>query len=289
MTGIGEEGGGIAGTGGTIVLSPLECGRADRCDRRRRQRQGAFTLLGTTLFSLDTAEAAVWLVRQASSRRADPVIVAHANAHNLQVLRRRAELLAGLAASGQILLEGIGMKAVALATRRGWRRDANGTDMAALVFERCARFGIPVYLLGGSPTVIVKTVRRLRRRHPGLRIAGARHGYLTPRAEARAVQGIRASGAALLIQGRGCPLQEEFSLRWARELGVSVVWNVGGLFDFLAGARPRAPRWLRRARLEWLFRLALEPGRLARRSFVSFPTLLAAALRTRSSGARARA
>jgi exopolysaccharide biosynthesis WecB/TagA/CpsF family protein len=219
-------------------------------------------------------------VREAASGRRDALPVVHANAHNLHLLRRRKELLAGLAAKGRIFLEGIGMKVVARGAGCGWRRDANGTDMAPLVFESCAELRVPVYLLGGRPAILDQALQRLRERYPRLEIAGAQHGYLTAGGEARAVRAIRASGAALLVQGRGCPYQEEFSLRWANELGVAVVWNVGGLFDFLAGARPRAPRWVRRARLEWLFRLALEPRRLAPRSLVSFPALALAAARS---------
>src|SRR6185503_18447536 len=116
-----------------------------------------------------------------------------------------------------------------------------------------------------------------------LRIAGAHHGFLARGEEAAVAREIRASGAALLVQGRGCPLQEEFALRWATELGVAVAWSVGGLFDFIAGVRPRAPGWVRRARLEWLFRLVLEPRRLAPRTFVSFPRLLAASVGDRLS------
>ena len=279
MTRIGE-GEEIDFAGAQTALAPAECRHADATDRRQRERQGEFAFLGTTLRSMSVDEVAAWLVRRAAFRRRSPVIVTHANAHNLHVLRR-AELLDELEQSGRLFLEGIGMKLAALSGGHGWRRDANGTDMAPLVFQGCARFGIPIYLLGGRPPVIARAVRRLRERYPGLRIVGARHGYVTPRTEAGVVGKIRASGAALLVQGRGCPLQEEFSLCWASELGVNVVWNVGGLFDFLAGARPRAPRWMRRARLEWLFRLALEPRRLAVRSVVSFPALLMAAARNR--------
>jgi exopolysaccharide biosynthesis WecB/TagA/CpsF family protein len=242
-------------------------------------------MLGSSLHSMDVREAASWLVRVAASGRAGALVVAHANAHNLYVLQRRAELLAELEANGRILLEGIGMKALALARGHGLRRDANGTDMAPLVFQHAARRALPIYLLGGRPAVLADALRRLRARYPNLVIAGAHHGYLRPHEEARIAREIRASGAALLVQGRGCPLEEEFALRWSRELGVAVVWNVGGLFDFLAGARPRAPHWMRRARLEWLFRMALEPGRLAPRTFVSFPLLLSAAARVPSSGA----
>lgn len=263
------------------LLEPDRVALRLRLDQRRRTRQEEFALLGARLHSMDVAEAVAYLVREAASGRRDALAVVHANAHNLHILRRRKELLEGLAARGRIFLDGIGMKAVARAAGCGWRRDANGTDMAPLVFQRCAKLGIPVYLLGGRPAVLDETFHRLRAGYPRLRIAGAHHGYLTARGEGRIVRAIRASGAALLVQSRGCPLQEEFTLRWANELGVAVVWNAGGLFDFLAGARPRAPYWMRRARLEWLFRMALEPGRLAPRTFVSFPALLWAGARTR--------
>ena len=276
------EGEGIVFSGARTDGGQRAGRHADPADRRRRARQGEFAFLGTKLRSLDVDEAATWLLRQASSRSASgrrrARIVTHANAHNLHVLRR-AKLVGALERDGQIFLEGIGMKLAALSRGHGWRRDANGTDMAPLVFEGCERFGIPIFLLGGRPPVLARAVRALRERYPALRIAGARHGYLTPRTEQRVVGKIRASGAALLVQGRGCPTQEQFALRWADELGVNVIWNVGGLFDFIAGERPRAPRWMRRARLEWLFRLGLEPRRLASRSVVSFPALLMAAAR----------
>jgi exopolysaccharide biosynthesis WecB/TagA/CpsF family protein len=252
-----------------------------RPERRQQERQEEFDLLGTTLHSMDVAEAAGWLMREVASGRRDAMPVVHANAHNLHVLRHRPEILHRIAARGRLLLEGIGMKAVARASGHGWRRDANGTDMSPLVFWRCAELDVPVYLLGGHPSVLDRSVERMRALYPGLEIAGAHHGYLTAGAEARLVRAIRASGAAFLVQGRGCPFQEEFSLRWASELGVAAVWNVGGLFDFIAGARPRAPQWMRSARLEWMFRMALEPRRLAPRSLVSFPALAFEAARAR--------
>jgi exopolysaccharide biosynthesis WecB/TagA/CpsF family protein len=269
------------------LLEPRRKARRTRRERRRRARQEELELLGAKLHTMDVVEAAAWLVREAASGRRDAMPVAHANAHNLHLLRSRPELLAGLRTRGRLFLEGIGMKAVACTTGRLWRRDANGTDMAPLVFRRCAESGIPVYLLGGRPTVLDAAVERLRRRFPELVIAGAHHGYLTAPAERHVVRAIRASGAALLVQGRGCPFQEEFSLRRADELGVAVAWNVGGLFDFVAGRRPRAPFWMRRARMEWLFRMALEPRRLAPRSLVSFPALWWAAARTDVQGGAA--
>ena len=230
---------------------------------------------------MDVSEATGWLMREVASGRRDAMPVVHANAHNLHLLRNRPELLHKLASRGRLLLEGIGMKAVAHASGLGWRRDANGTDMASDVFWRCAELDVPVYLLGGQPSVLDRSVARIRALHPGLEIAGAHHGYLTAGGEAQVVRAVRASGAALLVQGRGCPFQEDFSVRWADELGVGVVWNVGGLFDFVAGVRPRAPLWMRRARMEWMFRMALEPRRLAPRSLVSFPALVWAAARAR--------
>ena len=260
----GGEGDEVSASG-SVILPLLRSRRAQLGERRRQKRQGEFRLCGATLHSLSAAEAATWLVRQAAGRPLAPVIATHVVARDLRVLRRRQGILAALAAGGRILPEGRELRVLALAAGHGWRRGCDRTVMAGIVFERCAHFGIPVYLLGGGPGIIGRVVQGLRRHHPHLRIAGARHGTVPPRAEERIARRIRDSGATLLVQGRGSPLQEEFALRWGRALGVWVVWNVGGLFASLAGERPPR-RWMRRARLEWAFRLSCALRRGPRRS-----------------------
>ena len=101
----------------------------------------------------------------------------------------------------------------------------------------------------------------LRRRHAGLRIAGL-SGHYPADAAASRVAAIDASGAQILFVGMGSPRQERFIEAHWNALHVGVAIGVGGSFDVIAGARLRAPRWVRRIGLEWLVRLLQEPLRL---------------------------
>jgi N-acetylglucosaminyldiphosphoundecaprenol N-acetyl-beta-D-mannosaminyltransferase len=103
-------------------------------------------------------------------------------------------------------------------------------------------------------------------RYPGLEIAGTHHGYFKPGREERdVIDAINRSGAEILFVAFGVPLQEIWIERNRHRLKPSVVIGVGGLFDYYSGRIPRAPLALRRTGLEWLWRLAMEPGRLWRR------------------------
>ena len=126
-----------------------------------------------------------------------------------------------------------------------------------------------------------EAVARSRAAYPGLKIVGASHGYLSPAAEADVVGEIAALRPDVLWVALGVPREQEFCERHRGALaGVGIVKTSGGLFDFLAGAKRRAPAALQRAGLEWLFRLALEPRRLLLRYLVTNPHALVVMLRT---------
>jgi N-acetylglucosaminyldiphosphoundecaprenol N-acetyl-beta-D-mannosaminyltransferase len=145
-----------------------------------------------------------------------------------------------------------------------------------LVCRRAEERGLPVGLYGGTPEVLEALRGRLVERHPLLRIAFAASPPfrpLTPEEVASTLEAIEASGARILFVGLGCPKQE----RWmaAQRSGLPCVMvGVGAAFDFLAGAKRQAPRWLQGAGLEWLFRLASEPRRLWRRYLILNPRFL---------------
>jgi len=126
-----------------------------------------------------------------------------------------------------------------------------------------------VYLLGARQEVLDRALRWYRRRDPDLRVVGHHHGYFDPEEEARIAEEIRDSGAQLLFIGISSPKKERFVARQRSRLeSVPFVLGVGGAFDIAAGRTRRAPRWMARAGLEWTYRLAQEPRRLARRYLV---------------------
>ena len=158
-----------------------------------------------------------------------------------------------------------------------------GIDLIDALCSRAARDGLGVYLLGATGRILNRTLERLRARHPALVIGGA-DGYFEATAAPARAAAIRASGARLLLVGMGSPRQENFiRAHWDR-LGVGIAIGVGGSFDVLAGARFRAPGWVRRAGLEWLVRLVQEPRRLLPRYLVTnvrFCGLIAAVVAAR--------
>jgi N-acetylglucosaminyldiphosphoundecaprenol N-acetyl-beta-D-mannosaminyltransferase len=134
-----------------------------------------------------------------------------------------------------------------------------------------------VFFLGAREEVVRALAEASVRRHPGLRIAGWRNGYFAPGEDDRVVAEIRASGAAMLFVGMPSPFKDLWCERHRDALGVPVILGVGGSFDVLAGFVRRAPAWMQRVGLEWLWRVAMEPRRLFWR-YLSTNTLFVARL-----------
>ncbi|MDA8448690.1 WecB/TagA/CpsF family glycosyltransferase [Acidovorax sp. NCPPB 3859] len=157
-----------------------------------------------------------------------------------------------------------------------------GIDLMQDLCDQAARSGAGVFLLGARPEVVSAAAGRLVATCPGLWIAGARDGYFSDADAPRIVEEIRGSGARYLFIGMSSPRKELFLQRYWPALGVALAMGVGGSFDVLSGMLPRAPRWMQRMGMEWLFRLAMEPRRLAgrylRTNAVFFVLLLRARL-----------
>ena len=153
------------------------------------------------------------------------------------------------------------------------------TDVAEPVLRAAAAAGVPVYFLGAAEGVAEAAARRLRVRIPGVRIR-THHGYFAAQETPRILADVAAHGTGILFVGLGDPAQERWVAAHADHLPPAVL-TCGGLFDWLSGAHRRAPRWMIRAGLEWLWRLLIEPRRLARRYLVGNAQFLTALARQR--------
>ncbi len=140
-----------------------------------------------------------------------------------------------------------------------------GVDLMIRLFERAEKAGYGVYLLGARKSVVSAVVERLAHDHPRLRIVGWREGYWTEEEEEAMVDAIAATRPTILLVGIPSPAKEHFLGRWKERIGASFVMGVGGSFDVYGGLVRRAPRWMQRAGLEWMFRMIQEPGRMWRR------------------------
>lgn len=157
--------------------------------------------------------------------------------------------------------------------------NVNGTDFFPRACERLAGSGHRVFLLGARPGVAAKVRQWVLEHHPGVEICGTHHGYFD-RAQSEAIADlVRSSGASVLFVAFGAPAQEKWIASHIERTGVTVALGVGGLFDFFSGEVPRAPLWMRRAGIEWVYRFWREPRRMWKRYWIGNFVFMARVLR----------
>lgn len=137
-----------------------------------------------------------------------------------------------------------------------------GIDFAANLMARLAGTDKTFYFLGSKPGVAETAAEKLRARFPGLQIVGARDGYFQE--DGPVVAEINEKKPDVLLVCLGAPKQEYFMCRHKDELRVGLMAGLGGSLDGFAGHVKRAPKWMIRCNLEWLYRLIQEPRRLGR-------------------------
>lgn len=133
------------------------------------------------------------------------------------------------------------------------------------IIERAAEKGYKLYLLGTKEDILLKAVGNLRQEYPTLNIVGWHNGYFSAEEEPRIVEEIAEAKPDILFIGMTSPLKERFMERNLPKLGVPVCMGVGGGVDVVAGVYKLAPGWMRKAGVEWLYRLIQEPRRMWKR------------------------
>lgn len=158
------------------------------------------------------------------------------------------------------------------------------TDLFHAVNAEAEKQGATVFMLGATEEVNAAAARAVRDRFPQLKLVGRRNGFFAgPDEEIAVCDEIAALGPDILWVSMGVPREQSFVVRHrARLTSVGVIKTSGGLFDFVSGTKPRAPAWMQKVGLEWLFRASLEPRRLGWRYLKTNPSALYLLL-TRSS------
>lgn len=144
-----------------------------------------------------------------------------------------------------------------------------GIDLMHALFARAEERGWRPYVLGARQDVLETAVARLRDRHPGLELAGYRNGYFDPSEDAAVAAEIRDARPDILFVAMSSPRKEYFLGDHGPAMGVPFAMGVGGAIDVMAGKTRRAPGWMQKAGLEWLYRLLQEPRRMFKRYAVT--------------------
>ena len=121
-----------------------------------------------------------------------------------------------------------------------------------------------IYFFGSAPGVADKAKAKAEKLYPGIEIVGIRNGFFKPEYEPQIISAIKTAKPDILLVALGVPKQEKWLSKYRKELGVPVSIGVGGTLDVMAGVMKRAPRWMQRAKLEWLFRGLMQPTRAKR-------------------------
>lgn len=160
--------------------------------------------------------------------------------------------------------DGIGLLFAARYLGQPLPERVTGSDGVPLIAERASQRGWNLFLLGAGPGVARRAADRLIAQNPGLQIVGVHEGSPARDEEDKIIERVNKSGADILFVAYGAPNQDKWIARNRDRLTVRVAMGVGGTFDFIAGVVPRAPRWMRRFALEWLYRLYKQPWRWRR-------------------------
>lgn len=154
-----------------------------------------------------------------------------------------------------------------------------GSDGIFELSSHCAAQGYRAFFLGAAPGVAEMAARQLTEQYRDLQVVGTYAGSPHPEDKDDIITRVRAADPDLLLVAFGVPAEEQWIARNRESLGVPVMIGVGGTFDFVAGVTRRAPTWMRKAGLEWLFRLIREPWRWRRQ--VALPRFVTLVVRQR--------
>lgn len=191
------------------------------------------------------------------------------NAAKVVTAARDPELRRVLMEADLVTADGMSVVWAAKLLRRPLKARVTGIDLFERLMGEAAMRGLSVYLLGASGESVERVAARFQSLHPGLRIAGYRDGYFDRSKSTSIADSIKESRADVLFVAMGSPAQEKWIAENLDRTGVRFALGVGGSFDHFSGFARRAPRWMQRAGLEWLYRLSREPRRLWRRYLIS--------------------
>ena len=192
------------------------------------------------------------------------VTVATANAEMIMRATKDAALRDVLAAAALVVPDGAGTVWAARHLGHAMPERVAGYDLVQELLRRAPATHRRVYFFGAAPGVAEKAKAKAEQLYPGIKIVGVRDGFFSVDMNDAIISDIRTARPDLLLVALGVPKQEKWIHEHLAALGVPVAIGVGGTLDVMAGVMKRAPRWMQKAKLEWLFRGMLQPKRAGR-------------------------
>jgi N-acetylglucosaminyldiphosphoundecaprenol N-acetyl-beta-D-mannosaminyltransferase len=201
-------------------------------------------------------------LKQGIEAQAPPRVIQFVNANKVAMVRNDPGMGELLERADYVLADGQPMLPLAAMLGLQIPERIDGIGLMQKLLRMADREGFSVYLLGARQEIVEECVRRVGMDFPGVRIAGYRNGYFKEAEIPEIAAAIRATKPDLLFLGMGSPMKERLADTWREQLGARVIQGVGGSFDVMAGMVKRAPQWMQRCGIEWLYRVLQEPRRM---------------------------
>ena len=219
-------------------------------------------ILGVNVNSLTMAQA-VEAVQQFIAEK-KVALVATANAEMLMRATQDEELKDILNQADLVVPDGAGTVWAAGHLGEPMPERVAGFDLAQELMREAPSRGDRVYFFGSAPGVADKAKAKAEELYPGIQVVGVRNGFFSEADEPQIIADIRAAKPDILLAALGVPKKEKWLKKHMQELQVPVSIGVGGTLDVMAGVMERAPLWMQKAKLEWLFRGLKQPSRAGR-------------------------
>ncbi|MBO6267429.1 MAG: WecB/TagA/CpsF family glycosyltransferase [Synergistaceae bacterium] len=219
-------------------------------------------ILGVPVASLTMREAVEQAERWMDERHG--ALIATANAEMIMNATRDEELFEILRAADLVVPDGAGTVWAAHHLGHEMPERVAGYDLTQELLKRAPEKNRRVFFFGSAPGVAEKAKQKAEAMYPGIQIVGVRNGYFSEDEVPAIIRMIREAQPDLLLAALGVPKQEKWLKKYKEKLGVPVSIGVGGTLDVMAGTAKRAPVWMQKAKLEWLFRGILQPKRAGR-------------------------
>lgn len=219
-------------------------------------------ILGVNVNSLTMAQA-VEAVQQFIAEK-KVALVATANAEMLMRSTQDEELKDILNQADLVVPDGAGTVWAAGHLGEPMPERVAGFDLAQELMREAPARGDRIYFFGSAPGVADKAKAKAEELYPGIQVVGTRNGFFAEADEPGIIAEIKAARPDILLAALGVPKQEKWLKKHMQELQVPVSIGVGGTLDVMAGVMERAPLWMQKAKLEWLFRGLKQPSRAGR-------------------------
>ncbi|MBC1287401.1 WecB/TagA/CpsF family glycosyltransferase [Listeria booriae] len=222
--------------------------------------------LGVNIDTHNLSETVAQIEYHIQTRK--PIHHVGVNADKINLMKQNEKFKKIINASPLVNPDGMSMVLAARILKKPTIERVAGIDVMIHLLKISAAKGYRVYFLGTSELILKKLLKKVQQDYPSLQIAGYHHGFFKQSEEAFVVEDIKKAKADILFVALPSPKKEYFIDYYMERMAVPVSMGVGGSFDVIAGEMKRAPMWMQRASLEWIYRMMQEPRRLAKRYII---------------------